>query len=60
MHGSVGEGCDSFSGAVYCLCTDGCASTGVGIRGELSLIVLDHLCLDEKGNEITFDCITHS
>ena len=51
---SFSEGRDTFTGAVYFLGAYGCASTGVGIRGELSL---DHLCLDEKGNGITFDSI---
>ena len=36
-HGSVGEGRDSFTGVVYFLDTVGCASTGVGIRGERSV-----------------------
>lgn len=38
-HGIVGEGRDSFTGAVYLLDTVGCASTGVGIRGELSSLL---------------------
>ena len=36
-HGIVGEGRDGFTGAVYFLDTVGCASTGVGIRGERSV-----------------------
>ena len=36
-HGNVCEGCDSFTGSVRVVETDGCASTGVGIRGEHSV-----------------------
>ena len=42
-HGSVDEGWDTFTGAVYCLCTDGCASAGVSIRGERSVSITERV-----------------